>query len=153
MDTEEYVIKQVSVFSENKPGRLAAMAKALQEEQVNILAFSIAEAGEFGVVRALVDQPEKAYRKLSGLGFVVSFTEVVGVKMRDEPGGLYEVARILGEAKINIEYSYAYSGKEMAVLILRVDNTREAIKQIRAHGGEMARIPSAPSPAAGEKGR
>ena len=142
MDTEDYVIRQVSVFSENKPGRLAAMAKALEEEKVNILAFSIAEAGEFGVVRALVDQPEKAYRKLSSLGFVVSFTEVIGVKMRDEPGGLYEVARILGEAKINIEYSYAYSGKEMAVLILRVDNTREAIKQIRAHGGEMAKIPS-----------
>jgi hypothetical protein len=136
------VIRQISVFSENRPGRLAAMAKALEEEKVNILAFSIAEAGEFGVVRALVDQPEKAYKKLSSLGFVVSFTEVIGVRMRDEPGGLYEVARILGEAKINIEYSYAYSGKEMAVLILRVDNTREAIKQIRAHGGEMARIPS-----------
>ncbi|MDD1645549.1 MAG: ACT domain-containing protein [Methanomicrobiales archaeon] len=142
MDTEDYVIRQISVFSENRPGRLAAMAKALEEEKVNILAFSIAEAGEFGVVRALVDQPEKAYKKLSSLGFVVSFTEVIGVRMRDEPGGLYEVARILGEAKINIEYSYAYSGKEMAVLILRVDNTREAIKQIRAHGGEMARIPS-----------
>ncbi|MDD1657478.1 MAG: acetolactate synthase [Methanomicrobiales archaeon] len=149
MDTEEFVIRQISVFSENKPGRLAAMARALQEEQVNILAFSIAEAGEFGVVRALVDQPDKAYKKLSGMGFVVSFTEVIGVKMRDEPGGLYEVARILGEAKINIEYSYAYSGKEMAVLILRVDNTREAIKQIRAHGGEMARIPSGPSPVKG----
>ena len=149
MDTEEYVIRQVSVFSENKPGRLAAMAKALEEEKVNILAFSIAEAGEFGVVRALVDQPDKAYKKLSGMGFVVSFTEVIGVKMRDEPGGLYEVARILGEAKINIEYSYAYSGKEMAVLILRVDNTREAITQIRAHGGEMARIPSGPSPVKG----
>ncbi|MDD1654137.1 MAG: ACT domain-containing protein [Methanomicrobiales archaeon] len=142
MDTEEYVIRQVSVFSENKPGRLAAMAKALEEEKVNILAFSIAEAGEFGVVRALVDQPEKAYKKLSGLGFVASFTEVIGVKMRDEPGGLYEVARILGDAKINIEYSYAYSGKDLAVLILRVDNTREAIKQIRAHGGELAKIPS-----------
>ena len=142
MDTEDYVIRQISVFSENRPGRLAAMAKALEEEKVNILAFSIAEAGEFGVVRALVDQPEKAYKKLSSLGFVVSFTEVIGVKMRDEPGGLYEVARILGEATINIEYSYAYSGKDMAVLILRVDNTREAIKQIRAHGGEMARIPS-----------
>ena len=142
MDTEDYVIRQISVFSENKPGRRAAMAKALEEERVTILAFSIAEAGEFGVVRALVDQPEKAYKKLSSLGFVVSFTEVIGVRMRDEPGGLYEVARILGEAKINIEYSYAYSGKEMAVLILRVDNTREAIKQIRAHGGEMARIPS-----------
>jgi hypothetical protein len=142
MDTEDFVIRQISVFSENKPGRLAAMARALEEEKVNILAFSIAEAGEFGVVRALVDQPEKAYKKLSSLGFVVSFTEVIGVKMRDEPGGLYEVARILGEAKINIEYSYAYSGKEMAVLILRVDNTREAIKQIRAHGGEMAKIPA-----------
>ena len=110
MDTEDYVIRQISVFSENRPGRLAAMAKALEEEKVNILAFSIAEAGEFGVVRALVDQPEKAYKKLSSLGFVVSFTEVIGVRMRDEPGGLYEVARILGEAKINIEYSYAYSG-------------------------------------------
>ncbi|MDD1656454.1 MAG: ACT domain-containing protein [Methanomicrobiales archaeon] len=153
MDTEEFVIKQISVFSENKPGRLAAMAKALEEEQVNILAFSIAEAGEFGVVRALVDQPEKAYRKLAGMGFVVSFTEVVGVRMRDEPGGLYEVARILGDAKINIEYSYAYSGKEMAVLILRVDNTREAIKQIRAHGGELVKSLPAAFPASGGRAR
>jgi hypothetical protein len=153
MDTEEFVIKQISIFSENKPGRLAAMAKAMEEEQVNILAFSIAEAGEFGVVRALVDQPEKAYKKLSSMGFVVSFTEVVGVKMRDEPGGLYEVARILGEAKINIEYSYSYSGKGMAVLILRVDNTREAIKQIRAHGGELVRLPPAAIPGPAGEGR
>ena len=137
MDTEEYVIRQVSVFSENKPGRLAAMAKALEEEKVNILAFSIAEAGEFGVVRALVDQPEKAYKKLSSLGFVVSFTEVIGVKMRDEPGGLYEVARILGDAKINIEYSYAYSGKEGAVLILRVDNADQAVRLISQQGATL----------------
>jgi hypothetical protein len=107
----------------------------MEEEGINIFAFSIAEADGFGVVRALVNHPDKAYRKLTGLGFVVSFTDVIGVKMRDEPGGLYEVARILGEAGINIEYSYAYSGKEAAVLILRVDNIRSAIEKILAHGG------------------
>jgi hypothetical protein len=137
MEHEKYFIKQISVFSENKPGRLAAIAKAMQEEGVNIFAFSIAEADGFGVVRALVNHPDKAYRKLTSLGFVVSFTDVIGVKMRDEPGGLYEVARLLGEANINIEYSYAYSGKEAAVLILRVDNIRSAIERILGHGGSL----------------
>jgi hypothetical protein len=84
-----------------------------------------------------VNHPDKAYRKLTSLGFVVSFTDVIGVKMRDEPGGLYEVARLLGEANINIEYSYAYSGKEAAVLILRVDNIRSAIEKILGHGGSL----------------
>jgi len=140
MEHEKYFIKQISVFSENRPGRLAAIAKALEEEEINIFAFSIAEADGFGVVRALVNHPDKAYRKLTGLGFVVSFTDVIGVKMRDEPGGLYEVARILGEADINIEYSYAYSGKEAAVLILRVDNIRSAIEKILAHGGALMEV-------------
>jgi hypothetical protein len=137
MEHEKYFIKQISVFSENKPGRLAAIAKAMEDEEVNIFAFSIAEADGFGVVRALVNHPDKAYRKLTSLGFVVSFTDVIGVKMRDEPGGLYEVARVLGEANINIEYSYAYSGKEAAVLILRVDNIRSAIEKILGHGGSL----------------
>jgi hypothetical protein len=137
MEPEKYFIKQISVFSENRPGRLAAIAKAMEEEEVNIFAFSIAEADGFGVVRALVNHPDKAYRKLTSLGFVVSFTDVIGVKMRDEPGGLYEVARLLGDAGINIEYSYAYSGKEAAVLILRVDNIRSAIEKILGSGGAL----------------
>jgi hypothetical protein len=136
-DTGRYLIKQISVFSENKPGRLAAIARALQEEQINILAFSIAEADGFGVVRALVDKPEKAYQKLTGLGFNVAFTEVLAVRMRDIPGGLYDIARILGDGNINIEYSYAYSGKDAAVLILRVDNTETAIMLLRERGGEL----------------
>jgi hypothetical protein len=135
--TGRYLIKQISVFSENKPGRLAAIAQALQEEQINILAFSIAEADGFGVVRALVDKPELAYRKLTGLGFNVAFTDVIAVKMQDSPGGLYDIAKILGDAKINIEYSYAYSGKEAAVLILRVDNIEAAIDVLREKGGEL----------------
>ncbi|NYT21550.1 MAG: acetolactate synthase [Methanomicrobiales archaeon] len=137
MEQKKYVIRQISVFSENKPGRLAAIAKALQEEEINILAFSIAEADGFGVVRALVDKPKKAYEKLSGIGFNVAFTDVIAVQMKDIPGGLYEIARILGEGKINIEYSYAYSGKEAAVLILRVDNVEAAISAIRNGGGTL----------------
>lgn len=128
MNCENYMIRQISVFSENKPGRLAAMAKACQEEEVNILAFSIAEADGFGVIRALVDKPDQAYKKLASLGFNVAFTNVIAVEMRDVPGGLYEIASRLSDAQINIEYSYAYSGKTGAVLILRVDQSEEAIR-------------------------
>ncbi len=137
MDVKKYIVKQISVFSENKPGRLAAIAHALGEEGVNILAFSIAEADGFGVVRALVDHPDKAKKKLSSLGFNVAFTDVIAVRMKDKPGGLYEIAKLLGDAGINIEYSYAYSGKDGAVLILRVDQVEEAIVKIAAYGATL----------------
>ena len=134
MDREKYVIKQTSLFSENRPGRLAAIAHAMEEEGVNIFAFSIAEADGFGVVRALVDHTEKAYRKLTSMGFIVTFTDVIAVKMRDEPRGLYEIASILGESTINIDYAYAYSGKDAAILILRVDNVNNGVKILLERG-------------------
>lgn len=137
MEAGPYIIKQISVFSENKPGRLAAIAHALGEVDVNILAFSIAEAEGFGVVRALVDNPEKAYKKLTGEGFSVTFTEVIAVRMQDHPGGLYKIARILGDAGINMEYAYAYTGREGAVLIIRVDRTGPAIDVLGTKGGEL----------------
>jgi len=137
MDTKNFIIKQISIFSENRPGRLASIAHALGEEKINILACSIAEANGFGVVRALVDHPEKAYKKLSSLGFNVAFTDVIAVQMQDIPGGLYEIAKVLGDAQINIEYSYAYSGKDAAVLILRVDLVEEAIAKIQQSGAKL----------------
>lgn len=137
MGVNKFVIKQISVFSENKPGRLAAISRALQEEKINILAFSIAEADGFGVVRALVDSPQRAYEKLTKMGFNVAFTDVIAVQMKDEPGGLYEIAKILGQGGINIEYAYAYSGKEGAVLILRVDNIEAAIAAVQKGGAKL----------------
>ena len=137
MDTKKFVIKQISIFSENRPGRLASIAHALGEEKINILAFSIAEANGFGVVRALVDHPEKAFEKLSSLGFNVAFTDVIAVQMKDKPGGLYEIAKVLGDAGVNIEYSYAYSGKDAAVLILRVDQVDDAIEKILKSGATL----------------
>jgi len=137
MDVKKYIIRQISVFSENKPGRLASIAKAFREEKINILAFSIAEADGFGVVRALVNQPDKAFKKLTSLGYNVAFTDVIAVKMKDEPGGLYEIAELLGDAGINMEYAYAYSGKEAAVLIIRVDHVDEAVSRIHSQGGTL----------------
>lgn len=137
MVNEQYNIKQISVFSENRPGRLAAIAHALQEERINILAFSIAEADGFGVVRALVDHPEKAHKKLTSIGFNVAYTDVIGVRMRDQPGGLFEIARILGDGGVNIVYAYAYSGKSEAVLIIRVDQVPQAIELLLSHGSTL----------------
>ncbi|MCX6699922.1 MAG: ACT domain-containing protein [Methanomicrobiales archaeon] len=137
MDVKNYIIRQISVFSENKPGRLASIAKAFLEEKINILAFSIAEADGFGVVRALVNQPDKAFTKLTALGYNVAFTDVIAVKMKDQPGGLFEIADLLGDAGINMEYAYAYSGKEAAVLIIRVDHVDEAVSRILSKGGTL----------------
>jgi ACT domain-containing protein len=85
METKKYVIKQISVFSENRPGRLAAVSRALEEDKINILAFTIAEADGFGVIRALVDHSDRAYEKLTGMGFMVHFTDVIAVQMHDRP--------------------------------------------------------------------
>jgi hypothetical protein len=132
-----YTIKQISIFAENKPGKLATIAEALEQEGVNIRAFSIAEATGFGVVRAIVDKPDEAHRKLGELGFVNNFTEVIGVKMKDRPGGLKDIAKIMGDAGINIEYSYAYSGQNAAILILRVDHVKDAIQALQSHDCQL----------------
>ncbi|OPY31771.1 MAG: hypothetical protein A4E32_01373 [Methanomassiliicoccales archaeon PtaU1.Bin124] len=136
---KEHLIQQVSLFSENKPGKLAAFAKAMEDEGIDILAFSIAEAEGFGVIRALVSQPEKACKKLSSMGFMVRTTDVLGVRMKDRPGGLREVADILGEAGINIDYSYAFSGRHGAVLVLRVDRPKDAAKIFMDKGLDLLR--------------
>jgi len=137
---EQYRVKQLSIFSENRPGRLASVAKAMKEEDVNIYAFSIAEGAGYGVIRALVDQPEKAYQKLAAIGFTVRFTDVLAVEMEDRPGGLFDAIATLGEAGINIEYSYAYSGRRCAVLILRVEDLETAAGKLLERGARLLEV-------------
>ncbi len=137
---DRYHIKQLSVFSENRPGRLAAVAKAMKEEGVNIYAFSIAEGAGYGVIRTLVDRPERALSKLQGMGFTVRFTDVLALEMEDRPGGLYDAIVCLGEEGINIEYSYAYSGRKCAVLILRVEDIDGAIEKLLASGARLLEL-------------
>jgi hypothetical protein len=137
---EQYRVKQLSIFSENRPGRLAAVARAMKEENVNIFAFSIAEGAGYGVIRTLVDKPEKALEKLQTIGFTVRFTDVLAVLMEDRPGGLYDAVKVLGDAGINIEYSYAYSGRKCAVLIMRVEDTESAAKKLLEAGARLLEV-------------
>jgi hypothetical protein len=125
---ENKMIKQISVFAENKPARLEKMTEILKLANINIRAFTIAEAGDFGVLRMVVDKPDIAHRQLNEAGFTVSETDVLGVEMSDSPGALHEIAHILGSNNINVDYAYAFvTATQKALLIIRVDNISNAI--------------------------
>jgi hypothetical protein len=133
-------IKQISIFMENKPGRMARVANALADANVNIRALTIAEAGDFGIVRMVVDDTEKGYKVLRDEGFTVSETEVLAVEIQDSPGGLYEIANTLGENNINVDYAYAFvtAKAERAMLILRVDDISGATRVLSEAGVRIA---------------
>ncbi|MDR2866589.1 MAG: ACT domain-containing protein [Methanomassiliicoccaceae archaeon] len=132
--TEKYMIKQLSIFINNEPGRLAQIAAALKECNINMKAFNIAESSGFGVLRAIVDDPGRAYRELSKKGIIVKETNVIAIPMTDRPGGLLEVAKVIGDANINIEYGYAYSDKNKASFFFRVDDASAAVSKLLAVG-------------------
>lgn len=133
-------IKQISLFVENKPRRMARVAKTLSNSGVNIRAMTIAEAGDFGVIRMVVDDPQKGYQVLHDEGFTVSETEVLAVEMKDIPGGLYEIVDSLGRGGINIDYAYAFvtAKSERAMLIVRVDNLEGAKDVLTGVGIKLA---------------
>ena len=133
-------IKQLSLFVENRPGRMAKVSKTLSDAGVNIRAMTIAEAGDFGVIRMVVDDPDKGYKVLHDNGFTVSTTDVLAVEMKDTPGGLYEIVNTLGENNINVDYAYAFvtAKAQKAMLILRVDNIVKARQGLSAKGVKIA---------------
>src|SRR5512138_1025894 len=133
-------IKQVSLFVENKPGRTAKVSKTLSDAGVNIRALTIAEAGDFGVIRMVVDDPEKGYKVLKESGFTVSTTDVLAVEMKDTPGGLYEIVNTLGENGVNVDYAYAFvtAKAQRAMLILRVDDLAKARAALSSKGVKIA---------------
>jgi len=133
-------IKQISLFVENKPGRMAKVSKTLSDANVNIRALTIAEAGDFGVIRMVVDDPEKGYKVLKDNGFTVSTTEVLAVEMKDTPGGLYTIVNALGESGVNVDYAYAFvtAKAQKAMLILRVDDIARAREALETKGIKIA---------------
>jgi hypothetical protein len=133
-------IKQISLFVENRPGRMAKVAKTLSDASVNIRALTVAEAGDFGVIRMVVDDPEKGHKVLKENAFTVSMTDVLAVEMKDTPGGLYEIVNALGESGVNVDYAYAFvtAKAQKAMLILRVDDIAKARKVLAEKGVKMA---------------
>ncbi len=129
-------VEQISVFIENKSGRLAEIARILGEAEVNIRALSLADTSDFGILRLIVNDREKAKTALKEKGFTVSKTEVVAVEVPDRPGGLYQILEKLESESINVEYMYAFVERcgENAVIIFRFDETEKAIKALLGGG-------------------
>lgn len=131
-----FMIKQISVFLQNEKGRLEKLINILSENHLNIRALSIADTEEFGVLRLIVNDPEKAKNVLSENGFRVSETEVIAVEVPDVTGGLAGALNKLTEKDINIEYMYAFLAKksDFANVIFRVEDIERAEKVLADAG-------------------
>jgi len=125
--------KQISVFIENKRGRLADVTKRLGANGIDISALCIADTTDFGILRIIVDKPDLAEKVLKEDGFAVSITEVIAMSIEDQPGGLAKALKVLDEYDINIEYMYAYLRKncDKAMVIVRVDRPMDAIEKLK----------------------
>jgi hypothetical protein len=128
-------IKQISVFVENKSGRLADVTRNLGDNGIDLIAISISDTTDFGIFRLIVDLPEKAEEVLLKNGFTVSSTDVIAVSVKDEPGSLARALTVLADEMIDIEYMYAV-GKNTkgAVVILKVNDIEKAVKVLEEKG-------------------
>lgn len=134
------LVQQLSVFLENKPGRLLAAIEQLAANGVDISALSIADTAEFGILRLIVDDPETAKAVLAKSGVVSRISDVIAIAMSDTPGGSVAILRLLSQNGFNIEYMYACVGKVSgkALSLLRVDRPAEAEALLRQNGfGEI----------------
>lgn len=128
--------KQLSVFLENKAGRLAKVTRVLGEAGINIRALSIADTSDFGILRIIVNDPQKAYTILKDAGFTVSETEVIAVRVQDTPGGLAAVLEQMSNASLNIEYMYAFLGtsENDALVIFKIEDNKKARVAFKENG-------------------
>ncbi|MDR2568745.1 MAG: acetolactate synthase [Oscillospiraceae bacterium] len=129
-------ITQLSIFVENKPGKLVEALEIMSEAKIDLRALSLADTSDFGILRVIVDKPERALDVLDGAGFLVKLNEVLAVVIDDRPGGLATIVRILSKADIDIEYTYAFfaHSKDNAYVILRVDDNDAAIDVLSKSG-------------------
>lgn len=127
------IIKQLSVFLEDKSGSLTDLTKILSENNINLTALCVAESTDYGIVRMVVGQPERAVEVLKQNGFSVNLTNVVCIQVPNKPGGLYHVLQILTNNHINIDYMYAFSIENAALTVLRSQSVQEMISVLEAN--------------------
>lgn len=136
------IIKQLSVFLENKKGRICAAADLLAQNHINIRALSLADTSEFGILRLIVDKPEEGKKILSEAGIVVRVTDVLSLTMEDTPGSTLGVLRLLSESGISVEYMYAFTGKSdgKAIMIIQAEDLEAAEGILQRGGFQQAEI-------------
>ncbi len=127
------IAEQISIFLENKAGRIADVTLALSQADVSIRALSLADTSDFGILRIIVSDHEKAKQVLKDGGFTTGRTNVVAVEVEDKPGGLHNVLMLLAEHGINVEYMYAYVQKdtENATMIFQFDRIDKAVSVLK----------------------
>lgn len=129
-------IKQISIFVENKPGRLALITSIIARHNIDIRALSIADTTDYGILRLIVNNPDNAVSALKDEGMTVSATEVLGIAIPDVPGGFASAIRALSDADISVEYAYAFISPEKgsAYVIIRVEDIEAASKVLLGSG-------------------
>lgn len=132
-------IKQLSLFIENKPGQLLFPCKLLADAGINIITLSLADTQQFGILRLIVKPWQQVQTILEKGGCVVKVTDVVAIEVADRPGGLADIIQIIDEARLNIEYMYAFTcgGDGKAILVFRFEDADLAIKNLQTHGVNM----------------
>ena len=130
------LIKQLSIFVENKPGRLAFITEVIAEAGIDIRAISVADTTDFGILRLIVNKPDEACEALKAAGLTVTLTSVIAIGVSDKPGSFSVAMRLLADNDIAVEYMYAFISREdgKAIVILRVDDEDKA-RQILSDGG------------------
>ena len=129
-------VKQISIFLENRAGRLDEVCELLGRRKINIRALSLADTSDFGILRLIVNKPDDAHDALHKAGFTTRFTEVIAVEIPDKPGGLAAVLKIFRDSNLNVEYLYAFveKRKQGAVVIFRVEELDRAIGILQQKG-------------------
>jgi hypothetical protein len=131
------IINQLSIFLENKPGRLTEVLEVLGGENIRIIALSVADTEDYGILRLIVPEPEKTRMLLKKHSFTVNLTEVISVIAPNEAKHYAKVLKVLSDSGIGVEYTYAYSTGEKSIIILRCSSTDEAIKALKLHEMEL----------------
>lgn len=128
--------KQISVFVENKPGKISKITEILKEGNINLKAMTIADSGSFGIIKIMTDNNKKAYEILKNNNLLVVLQDVVVVEIPDRVGAFHEIAKILEKKKINIEDAYGFITQEgvKAVLILKVKEVSDVEKLLKGEG-------------------
>ncbi|MDD4120730.1 MAG: hypothetical protein PHG90_04010 [Clostridia bacterium] len=130
------IINQIAVFLENRSGRICEFARVLKDANINIQTMNIADTSEYGILRAITDNNDKAIKVLKENGFNTASTDLIGFQVADKPGEMHKVLQLLDQERINISYLYSYAqvGSKTAAILLKVDFPDLAIKILNQNG-------------------
>lgn len=130
------LMKQLSIFLENKKGTLADLTNILMEHKLDIRAMAVFDTSEFGILRIVVDDPDQALAVLHEEGYVAKMSKIIAIEPDDRPGSLNEIFQLLNQHNINIEYVYSFvmRRRELPYIVIKVDNQQEAVDLLLAAG-------------------